>query len=204
MRPAEFAMLRSPASPPVACRECFYLCPRFGKLRAFGVGEVGRKLERLRHELAGAKSRGRRRDVRGREAEAMHPAVDFQPDAEDMRAMPGFEERELPVLVHEGLERVARRRLEFFGIADTLEQDDARGASRLSQRDCFFNPGDGECVGRRKRFRDRNESVAVGIRLDDCEHPAARSEFADPRKIVPERRRVDDSAQRRAQNAPSP
>ena len=204
MRPAEFAMLRSPASDPVAAANRFDLCPRSRMLRALGVGKVGRKLERLRHELAGAKPRGRRRDVRGRKAEAMHPAVDFQPDAEDMRAIPGFEERELPVLVHEGLERVARGSLEFLGIADALEQDDARGASRLAERNRFFDPGDGECIGRRKRFRDRNESMAVGIRLDDREHPAAGSEFADPRKIVPERRRVDDSAQRSAQNAPSP
>jgi hypothetical protein len=46
--------------------------------------------------------------------------------------------------------------------------------------------------------------MAVGVRLDDSEHAAAGGEFADPREVVPERRRIDDSAQRRAQNAPSP
>jgi hypothetical protein len=76
---------------------------------------------------------------------------------------------------------VARGSLEFLGIADAFEQHDARGASRLAKRNRFFDPGNGESIGSRKRFRDRNESMAVGIRLDHGEHAASWSVFADPR-----------------------
>ena len=56
----------------------------------------------------------------------------------------------------------------------------------------------------RERLGGRHEAVAVGVRLDDRDDATAGGEFANPREVVPERCRVDDSAQRRAQNAPSP
>ncbi len=132
---------------------------------------------------AGAEPRGRRRDVCGREAEAMHAAVDFQPDAEDMRAVPGFEQRELPVLVHEGLEARGARQPRARSASRTPSSSTMRErAARLAQRHRFFDPRNGETRRRRQRLRDRNEAMAVGIRLDDGEDAASGSVARGPAK----------------------
>ena len=89
-------------------------------------------------------------------------------------------------------------------VAEALEQHDARRAARLAQRHRLPEARDRERVGAGERRRRRREPVAVGIRLDDRDDPAAGGEFADPREVVSERRRVDDGAQRPVQNAPSP
>jgi len=106
--------------------------------------------------------------------------------------------------VHEWLETPMRSDVEFPGVAESLQQHDARRASRFAQRHGLLDAGDRERIRSRKRLSDRDEAMPVGIRLDDRNDAAAGGEFANPREVVPERCRVDDSAQRRAQNAPSP
>jgi hypothetical protein len=106
--------------------------------------------------------------------------------------------------VDEGLESVPHRGGEAVGVAETLQQHDAGPVARLAQDERLLDARDGEAVRAFERRRRRQQAVAVGVRLDDREDPAARREFADAREIVLERRRVDDRAQARAQNAPSP
>jgi hypothetical protein len=106
--------------------------------------------------------------------------------------------------VHEGFEPVAGGGLELRPVTKALEQHDARAAARLAQRQRLLDARDGERVGARERFRGGQQAVTVGIRLDDRDDAAAGSELPDPREVVPERSRVDDSAKRRGQNAPSP
>jgi hypothetical protein len=134
----------------------------------------------------------------------VHPGVDLEPGTQHLRSAPGFEHRELFVLVHERLETPMRSDVEFPGVAESLQQHDARRASRFAQRHGLLDAGDRERIRSRKRLSDRDEAMPVGIRLDDRNDAAAGGEFANPREVVPERCRVDDSAQRRAQNAPSP
>jgi len=96
------------------------------------------------------------------------------------------------------------RRRQLLCVAESLEQHDARLAAGLAQRDGLADPGDRECIRACERIRHRHETVAVAVRLDDRDDAAAGCELADPREIVAQRRRVDDGAQRRDQNAPSP
>jgi hypothetical protein len=134
----------------------------------------------------------------------VHAGVDLEPGTECLWAAPGFKQRELLILVDEWLETLLRGDFELSGIAESLQQHDACRAPRLAQRDGLLEPCDRKGIRGRKRFGDRDEAVAVGVRLDDCDDATARGEFANPREVLPERCRVDDSAQRRAQNAPSP
>ena len=97
-----------------------------------------------------------------------------------------------------------RSDVEFPGVAESLQQHDACRAPRLAQLNGLLDPCDRKGIRSRKRLSDRDEAMPVGIRLDDRNDAAAGGEFANPREVVPERCRVDDSAQRRAQNAPSP
>jgi hypothetical protein len=108
------------------------------------------------------------------------------------------------VLVHEWLQTPLRGDFEFRGVAESLQQHDARRATRLAQRHGLLDSRDRKGIRSRKRFGGRDEAVAVGICLDDRDDAAAGGEFANPREVVPERCRVDDSAQASAQNAPSP
>ena len=184
--------------------ECHKLGARVPVVPALGIGQMGREQHGLRDEVAGVETRpsgGHR--ARGK-PEAVHAGVNLEPDAEHVRAAPGFEQVELEGLVHEGLEPVARGGFELGSIAETLQQDDARCAARLTQRHRFPDARDCEGVGARERRRRRREPVAVGIRLDDRDYPAAGGQLADPSEVVSERRRVDDGARRPVQNAPSP
>jgi hypothetical protein len=113
---------------------------------------------------------------------------------ERLRAAPGFQQRELLILVDEWLETLVRGDFELPGIAESLEQDDACRAPRLAQCDGLLDPCDRKGIRSRQRFGDRDEAVAVGVRLDDRDDATARGEFANPREVLPERCRVDDSA----------
>ena len=97
-----------------------------------------------------------------------------------------------------------RSDVEFPGVAESLQQHDARRASRLAQRHGLLDAGDRERIRSRKRLSDRDEAMPVGIRLDDRNDAAAGGKLADPREVVSERRRVNDGARRPVQNAPSP
>ncbi len=121
-----------------------------------------------------------------------------------MGTAPGFEQGDLFRLVHEGLEAELCGRRELARVGNALEQHDARAAAGRPQHDRLLEPRDRERVGRGQGLGHGHEAMAVGVGLDDRQHPAAGRELADPRKIVLERRGVDDGAQGRAQNAPSP
>lgn len=91
----------------------------------------------------------------------------------DLRPAPGLEHRDLPFLVDEGLESVARGGSQFFIVLDALEQDDARLAARLPQRQRLLDPGDAKGIRRRERLGCREQAVSVGVRLDDRDDAAA-------------------------------
>ena len=169
-----------------------------------GIGEMGRDRKRLGDEAAGEKSRDRRGGLPGRETEPVHAGVDLEPGTEQLRAAPGFQQRELFELVDEWLKTLLRGGFEFPGVAESLQQHDARRASRLAQCYRLLDPRDRKGIRSRKRFCDCDQAMAVSVRLDDCDDTAAGGEFANPREVLPERCCVDDSAQRSAQNAPSP
>jgi hypothetical protein len=134
----------------------------------------------------------------------VHARVDFQPDAQPGLRGQRLEQGELPVLVDEGFESMTRCGREAVGVPESFKDHDAGAAPGFAQRERLLDARDGEPVRALERRRGRQQPVTVGIRLDDREDPAARREFADAREIVPERRGVDDCAQARAQNAPSP
>ena len=197
-------MLRSPGSPAVAAAKAS-ICARVAGIAAhFGLRQVGREIRRLLDRAAAGEPLGHGLDLRGTEAEAAHAAVDLEPGAEPVRAAPGFQHQHLFRLVHEGFERVLGGQRQFGRRLHALEQHDARADAGLAQRHGLFQPRDREGVGARERARRGHDAVAVGVRLDDGEHPAVRRETAHPRKIVGQGPGVDDRAQRRGQNAPSP
>jgi hypothetical protein len=134
----------------------------------------------------------------------VHAGVDLEPGADRGGRARRFEQRDLPVLVDEWLEAVMRREPELFGVAKPFEQHDARAASGFTKRHGLLRARDGERVRAGERAGCGGKPVSVGVGLDDRKHPAARGELADPREVVLQRCRVDDGAQRRAQNAPSP
>jgi hypothetical protein len=160
--------------------------------------------ERLRDKTAGAQPRDRGYSLPGGETEAVHAAVDLEPGPERLRAAPGIQQRELLVLVDERLKLMMCGGFEFSGVAEALEQHDACRTPRLAQRHGLLDARDREGIRSRKRLGHPDKSVAIGVRLDDRDDATAGGEFANPREVMPERCRVDDSAQRRAQNAPSP
>ena len=92
------------------------------------------------------------------------PVSTLSQAADLLRAAPGLEQPDLERLVHERLERMARRDLEPGGVAEALEQHDARPAARLAQRHRLLEPRDRERVGaverlaRRSRGRGRRHS----------------------------------------------
>jgi hypothetical protein len=99
---------------------------------------------------------------------------------------------------------VMRGEPELFGVAKPFEQHDACAASGFAKRHGLLRTRDGERIRAGERAGCGGKPVSVGVRLDDRKHPAGRGEPADPREVVLQRRRVDDGAQRCAQNAPSP
>ena len=97
-----------------------------------------------------------------------------------------------------------RRGREAVSVPESFQDHDAGAAPGLAQGERLLDARDGETVRALERRRRRQQPVAVGIGLDDREDPAARREFANALQVVLERCRVDDRAQARAQNAPSP
>jgi hypothetical protein len=122
-------------------------------LAGFGIGQVGCERDGLRDETAGLEPRrGGARLARG-ESQAVHARIHLEPRAEHVRPAPGLEQVELERLVHEGLERVARGSFELGGVAESLQEHDARRAARLTQRQGLADARDRERVRARERLR---------------------------------------------------
>jgi hypothetical protein len=175
-----------------------------GVATLFGFGQVRDEVRGTGNLRTGSEPGGRSRHFGRPETEASHSSVDLEPDAESMRAAPGFQQPDLGGLVHERFKAELRRLRELARIGDALEQYDAGATARRAQHDRLLQARNCEGVRASERLRRSHDTVAIGIGLDDREDAAAGGEFTDPREIVLEGRGVDDRAQRRAQNAPSP
>jgi hypothetical protein len=161
-------------------RESRELRARRKAVGALGVGEMGRDSELLGYESAGAKPRDGMGGLFGREPEPAHAGVDLEPGTKRLRAPPGFQQRELFILVDEWLETLVHGDFELPGIAESLQQHDACRARRLAQRNGLLDPCDRKGIRSRKRFGDRDQAVAVGVRLDDRDDADSRGRVREP------------------------
>jgi len=120
-----------------------------------------------------------RAERRALESQAIHAAVEFEPDLEGRALASLAQQIDLFRRVHHELEARGRRRVELPAIEDALEQHGAFLNARIAQCDAFIDTRDREGIRRIERARHRHEPMSVGIRLDDGHDSGARRPTAN-------------------------
>ena len=127
----------------------------------------------------------------GREAQAMHAAVDLQP-APDRIALAGlFEHRQLRGVVHDGFDVEAPQLRQVVRRVEAGQQHDGLREARRAQPLGIAQRRDAECVGALQRTRDAFQPVPVAVGLDHRHDPAARRACAHRGEVVAEGIGVD-------------
>jgi hypothetical protein len=105
-----------------------------------------------------------------------------------------LEHDQLIEAVNHHVEAVARRDLELFRARHAFEQQDPMTAPGCAEHKRFLDARDREAIRIGERCSRGLETVAIGVRLDDCHDARPGREFAHPRQVVPQRGGVDECA----------
>jgi len=123
---------------------------------------------------AGAQAPPRGFDRVGQEAGAVHAGVDLQPDVDRRGERRRLQHAQLGLVVHDQPQAVGGGRVQFGSFEHALEQQDRADDAGRAQLQRLFQERDGEAVGfAGERPSAAHGAVAVGVRLDHRERPAA-------------------------------
>ena len=195
--PAEFAILRSPGSDPVAWAKSTQLLARSRKLRKIRRCQMREEIDRTLHPRQPAERRQCLLELGALESEAIHARIELEPDLERRPGTCIAQQFDLLGRVHHELELRGCGGVQLSAVEHALEEHRALADPGIAKRESFVDARHGEGVRRVERPRHANQSVAVCVRLDDRHDARARRPMSDSFEVVIERAGIDRRADHR-------
>ena len=125
------------------------------------------------------------------EAQAVHAGIDLEPDIQWSSRACLFEEADLSGVVNDDIDAVALGEAGLIRVEESFQQHDAPVEPGFTQGDRLIHGHDTEGMGSGKNPRGIDQSVAIGMRLDDGHDPAGRGALSDAFEIMLEGWQVD-------------
>jgi hypothetical protein len=183
--------IRQRARDAIRCGEIVEQGERAGDAaRLVGIGEMRHQGDAAHGAMAAQLLQRVRRLLR-RETQAVHAAVDLEPDIQRTLAGTGIQQGKLPRAVDHAGQVVLRDEGHILGVENPLQQQDHLIEARLAQMHRILNVQQRKTVRRRQCFGHPGQAVPVAVRLDHRHDARGRRGTARHPEVVLQRAQVD-------------